>query len=260
MYFWQRTTKDYSRFSPLQARSIKVEAFFVLCGKFMEAGTWYLPSREFPKDCFYYEEWWSKTCVVCVFLLIFQIVCIKQFPRLSSYANFQDFQALSKKLCVILSNFKLFGLCHVYVLVLKKWISPSQFQSFYLRFTNFQANFQAFHVCACPWFLVFVFLVFVSLSLALVFVCVLYCSKSSFRKEHEVFAFLLFQEEAFLFFNIVCESTNSNLGNNQVDTLVFLFNFCEFIPCLGGFKEWFQRKHETKLKWGVNMHLNMVRF
>ncbi len=152
MYFWQRTTKDYSRFSPLQARSIKVEAFFVLCGKFMEAGTWYLPSREFPKDCFYYEEWWSKTCVVCVFLLIFQIVCIKQFPRLSSYANFQDFQALSKKLCVILSNFKLFGLCHVYVLVLKKWISPSQFQSFYLRFTNFQANFQAFHVCACPFF------------------------------------------------------------------------------------------------------------
>jgi hypothetical protein len=36
-------------------------------------------------------------------------------------------------------------------------------------------NFQAFHVCACPWFLVFVFLVFVSLSLALVCVCVCVC-------------------------------------------------------------------------------------
>ncbi len=175
MYFWQRTTKDYSCFSPLQARSIKVEAFFALCGKFMEAGTWSLPSRECLKDCIYYKEWWSKTCVVCVFLLVFQIVCISQFPRLSSYVNFQAFQALSKKLCVILSNFKLFALCHVYVLVLKKWISPSQIQSFYLRFTNFQVNFQAFHVCACPWFLVFVFLVFVSLSLALVCVCVCVC-------------------------------------------------------------------------------------
>ncbi len=56
---------------------------------------------------------------MCVFLLVFQIACISQFPMLLSYANFQDFQALSKKLCVILSNFKLFGLCHVYVLFIK---------------------------------------------------------------------------------------------------------------------------------------------
>jgi hypothetical protein len=174
MYFWQRTTKDYSCFSPLQARSIKLEAFFGLCGKFMEAGTWSLPSREFPKDCIYCKEWWSKTCVVCVFLLVFQIVYISQFPRLSSYANFQDFQALSKKLRHFV-KFQAFWALPCVCTNLKKWISPSQFQSFYLRFINFQANFQAFHVCARPWFLAFVFLVFVSLSLALVCVCVCVC-------------------------------------------------------------------------------------
>lgn len=144
------------------------------------------------------------------------------------------FKLCQKKLCVVLSNFKLFGLCHVYVLILKKWISPSQFQSFYLRFTNFQANFQAFHVCACPWFFGFcVSSVCFFISSTSTCVCVLYCSKSSFKKEHGVFALLPFQQETFLFFNIVCDSTNSNLGNNQADNLIFLFNFCEFIPCLG---------------------------
>jgi hypothetical protein len=88
-------------------------------------------------------------CCVCFSSCVPNCVYLS-ISKASSYANFQDFQALSKKLCVILSNFKLFGLCHVYVLFLKKWISPSQFQSFYLRSTNFQANFQAFHVCACP--------------------------------------------------------------------------------------------------------------